>query len=180
MNDDTTAGMQIIRDFSEEDIKNSLRRGTPIKCTEQEYRMGVRNKLHDIAGVWIEQNQGVYASIALQEVRRLDREHNYLPGGDTDEPNDDMPPVSGVTVSSHDVWPNEPQCWYQPCTETLVLILVTQKQANENDWTAARFFCRNHATDIHVHATSQLPSGHIVGIVKEPTWELWEARDTDA
>lgn len=182
MSDDTTAGIQIIRDFSDEEIKNSLRQGKLIKCTEREYRMGVRDTLQKIAAVWVDQNQGIYASIALQEVKRLDQALHFVMGGDTDEPNDDddMPPVSGVTFESKLVWPEEPKCWYQPCTETLVLILVTQMQANQNDWTQARFFCKDHGADIHVHATSKLPSGHIVGIVKEPTWEMWEARDTDA
>lgn len=88
-------------------------------------------------------------------------------------------PISGITFNSSEVWPEEPQCFYQPCTATLVLILITQKQANENDWTKARFFCAEHGKPILVHGTSKLPSGHIVGIVKEPTWEEWEARDKD-
>lgn len=180
MNEETTEGLQIVREFTEQEIKALLRQGKLIKCTETEYRHGLRDKLQTIAGAWIEQNQGIYASIALQEVKRLDRELHYLPGGDTDEPNDDMPPISGITFDPYAVWPEEPKCWYQPCAETLVLVLVTQKQANENDWTGARFFCKAHGEPIHVHAMSKLPSGHIVGIVKEPTWDDWEARETDA
>lgn len=90
------------------------------------------------------------------------------------------PPVSGITFNPNEVWPDEPQCFYQPCSDTLVLILVTQDQVNKNDWTQARFMCATHGKPILVHATTKLPSGHIVGIVKEPTWEEWDARDTDS
>lgn len=89
-------------------------------------------------------------------------------------------PTSGITIPSVNVWPDEPQCFYQPCNETLVLILITQKQANENDWSKARFFCKDHGQNILVHSTAKLDSGHIVGVVKEPDWDTWDLRDTDA
>lgn len=167
-----------VSSLNKESVINRIRTGRLIQCTRQEYVDSVRGWLQDQAGVWIDTNQGIVAQLALAEVRRLDTRFDYPdtlagPGGE-------MPPVSGLTFDPVAVWPEEPQCFYQPCTDTLVLILVTQKQANENDWTKARFFCGAHAKDILVHATSNLPSGHIVGIVKEPTWDDWENRETDA
>jgi hypothetical protein len=89
-------------------------------------------------------------------------------------------PLSNVTFDPFEVWPEEPQCFYQPCDDKLVLILLTQKQQTNGDWSQARFFCAEHGKTILVHSTSKLPSGHIVGIVKEPDWETYDARDADS
>lgn len=46
--------------------------GEPIKCTEDEYRNGLRTQIQEAASKWIDNGQDIRAQMALIEVRRLD------------------------------------------------------------------------------------------------------------
>lgn len=51
---------------------SSIYQGLPVVCSKEEYHGGLRGEIQDQAGKWIEQGDGLRASIALQEVKRLD------------------------------------------------------------------------------------------------------------
>ena len=54
-------------------------RGEQIICTADEWANGLRTKVQDRAGQWLDQGQDIRAQMALAEVQRLDRKFD----GDT-------------------------------------------------------------------------------------------------
>jgi hypothetical protein len=55
---------------------DAVYQGKLVACTRDEYPE-IRRALQDKAGQWIDQGQGVRATIALQEVARLDTLHDF-------------------------------------------------------------------------------------------------------
>ncbi len=47
--------------------------GKPINCTQEEYHGGLRGKIQQRAGEWVDTHQDIRAQIALAEVQRLDK-----------------------------------------------------------------------------------------------------------
>ena len=58
-----------------DEIKSQLYQGNMIECTKDEYINGVRNAIQDFAGEMVDTGQDIRAIIALEEVKRLDKEH---------------------------------------------------------------------------------------------------------
>lgn len=56
---------------------NAVYQGNVVKCTPEEYKE-IRGVLQDQAGRWIDEGDAVRATIALEEVRRLDKKFDYL------------------------------------------------------------------------------------------------------
>jgi len=52
----------------------AIKKGQLVKCSQIEYESDVRAALQQFAGEMIDQGQDIYAQLALEEVRRLDRE----------------------------------------------------------------------------------------------------------
>jgi len=57
------------------DAINSIQKGIPLDCTQEEYQNEIRTALQNQAAKWIDQKQDVYAIIALTEVKRLDAKY---------------------------------------------------------------------------------------------------------
>jgi hypothetical protein len=55
---------------------DAVHNGNLVQCTKEEYPE-IRRALQDQAGKWIDGGQGVRAMIALQEVQRLDKLHDF-------------------------------------------------------------------------------------------------------
>lgn len=55
--------------------------GNLVKCTPDDYP-AIRTALQDHAGKMIDTGDGLRAMIALEEIRRLDKIHNFQLGGD--------------------------------------------------------------------------------------------------
>jgi len=55
----------------------AVKQGKVVTCSAGEYEATIRHALQDYAGRMIDQGQDIYAQIAFQEVRRLDRKFQY-------------------------------------------------------------------------------------------------------
>lgn len=64
------SGRECVSEWKE-DIA-ALRRGQPLACTAEQWHGGLRDAVQDYAGKMVDQGQGVYAWIALEEVRQKD------------------------------------------------------------------------------------------------------------
>ena len=51
--------------------------GKQVQCTSEEYQHGLRSALQEAAGKWIDKGQDIRAILALEEVKRLDKLHNF-------------------------------------------------------------------------------------------------------
>jgi len=55
----------------EERLQNTIHNGNVVKCSKEEYPK-VREILHNVASRYIDNGESVRASIALNEIKRLD------------------------------------------------------------------------------------------------------------
>ena len=55
---------------------NAVYQGSLVDCTAEEYHSRIRTAIQDQAGKWIDNNDHVRATIALQEVKRLDAKYS--------------------------------------------------------------------------------------------------------
>ena len=64
--------------MNKNEIKNRIYQGSLVNISKEDYLNGSREILQDIAGEFIDAQDGVRAQIALAEVKRLDKTHNFV------------------------------------------------------------------------------------------------------
>ena len=65
------------RDEAHNQAIADMQQGKLITCSENEYQTAIRGMLHAYAARMLDHGQDVYAIIALEEVKRLDKKFHF-------------------------------------------------------------------------------------------------------
>lgn len=63
--------------MTKQEIKQKIYTGNLVQCKSDEYKTNVRRYLQEVAGEFIDANDVLRASIALNEVKRLDTKFSF-------------------------------------------------------------------------------------------------------
>lgn len=66
--------------MNRQEAVSAVYQGKLVECSEEEYRLEVRNALQEYAGKCIDTGEGLRAMMALEEVKRLDRRYPSVMG----------------------------------------------------------------------------------------------------
>lgn len=91
---------------TKEQIVNDLYQGQLVHVDREEYVEWARTAIQEQAGKWVDQGDGIRAHIALSEVKRLDKVHQFSPFQPEGESPDHLRLLRSTPIENLETCPN--------------------------------------------------------------------------